>query len=103
MKRTLKLCVATALAATTFLGTTFVDSHDANARGTGIYSSCKAFNHVYPHGVKKTAKTKNAVHQRHGGIIYRNSSAKVSASIYKKAIQKNYDLDRDNDNIACEK
>ncbi|MGX9134023.1 excalibur calcium-binding domain-containing protein [Rummeliibacillus sp. JY-2-4R] len=55
------------------------------------------------HGVRVSSKTKDAVHKRNGSTIYKTSSATVSKTIYKKAMKNNSNLDRDKDNIACEK
>lgn len=78
-----------------------VPSSDVEA--ASVYSNCKTFNKSYPHGVRKTAATKNKVKKRNGKIEYQQSKAKVSATIYNKAIKANSRLDADKDNIACEK
>lgn len=66
------------------------------------YSSCKALNKVYPHRVgKKGAKDKTSGK--------RVTTFKVSDKVYgmnngkRNKTTGEYDLDRDNDGIACEK
>lgn len=102
LKKIIKLGIATTFAAATFFGTSTAKV-DENAHAASIYSSCKAFNKKYPHGVKVSSKTKNKVKKRNGSVVYQYSSAKVSKTIYNKAMKYNSDLDRDNDKIACEK
>jgi len=73
---------------------------------SNIYSSCTAFNHVYPKGVAKSANTKNKViNRKTGRVTYKPFSrgTKVSSTIYHKAMKNNPDLDRDKDGIACER
>ncbi len=102
MKKTLQIGIAVVLATTTFFGTTF-SKNDEDVQARSIYSNCTAFNGKYSHGVKVSAKTKNTVHKRNGSVVYEYSRAYVSASIYKKAMKQNRDLDRDRDGIACER
>lgn len=102
MKKIIKLCIATTLASATFFGTSLTQS-DEGVQAKSIYSSCKSFNKKYPHGVKISSKTKNKVKKRNGKTVYQYSSAKVSKKIYKTAMKKNSDLDRDKDKIACER
>ena len=66
------------------------------------YSSCKALQKDYPHGVgKKGAKDKTS-----GAKV---TNFKVSTTVYgmnnapRNSSTGEYDLDRDNDGIACEK
>ena len=66
------------------------------------YASCKALNEDYPHGVgKKGAKDKTSGK--------RVTNFKVSDKVYgmnngkRNPATGEYDLDRDNDGIACEK
>lgn len=103
MKRIVKLGMVTLLASSTFFGSSLISNNNDNVQAASIYSSCKAFNNKYPHGVKISSKTKNKVNKRNGTVVYQYSSAKVSKKIYKTAIKKNSDLDRDKDNIACER
>lgn len=103
MKRIVKLGMVILIASSTFFGSSLISNNNDNVKAANIYSSCKAFNNKYPHGVKISAKTKNKVKKRNGTVVYQSSSAKVSKKIYKTAIKKNSDLDRDKDNIACER
>ncbi|GEK33000.1 excalibur calcium-binding domain-containing protein [Kurthia sibirica] len=98
-----KTAILSVLSATMVLGSISMPTSSTEAEAKSVYSNCKVFNEKYPSGVKKSAATKNKVVKRNGKVEYRASSAKVSASIYKKAMQQNADLDRDKDNIACEK
>ncbi len=103
MKRIVKLGMVTLLASSTFLGSSLISNDKDNVQASNIYSSCKAFNNKYPHGVRVSSKTKNKVEKRNGTVVYQYSSAKVSKKIYKLAMKKNPKLDRDKDNIACER
>ncbi|WP_397537853.1 excalibur calcium-binding domain-containing protein [Rummeliibacillus pycnus] len=104
MNKIVKYSIATALTFTTILGASIVtNNNDDNAQAASIYSSCKTFNAKYPHGVRISSKTKDTVHKRNGSVVYKTSRATVSKKIYNKAVKYNSDLDRDNDNIACEK
>ncbi|MGG0657866.1 excalibur calcium-binding domain-containing protein [Rummeliibacillus pycnus] len=104
MNKLVKYGIAIALTFTTFFGASLAsNNNDENAHAASIYSSCKAFNSKYPHGVRVSSKTKDTVHKRNGSNVYKTSRATVSKEIYKKAVKYNSDLDRDKDNIACEK
>ena len=88
------LTVATLVAASSavVIGTPGV----ADAAATGIYKNCTAFHTKYKHGVGKA------------GAHYHTSGTPVtnfyrSTSVYKTAIKKHSDLDRDKDGVACEK
>jgi len=77
-------------------------STSAEAVTAKHYKNCKALNKVYKHGVgKKGARDKTS------GTRVKNF--KVSTKVYKmnngprNASTGEYDLDRDNDGIACEK
>ncbi len=102
MKKLTQLALSTTLLTATFFGTTFV-ANDQQAEASSVYKNCKSFNAKYTHGVRKSAKTKNKIIKSSGKVVYKTSKAKVSASLYKKAIQNNKQLDRDKDGIACEK
>ncbi|RUS57480.1 hypothetical protein QI30_05645 [Kurthia sp. 3B1D] len=102
MKKLTQLALSTTLLTATFFGTTFV-ANDQQAEASSVYKNCKSFNAKYTHGVRKSAKTKNKIIKSSGKVVYETSKAKVSASLYKKAIQNNKQLDRDKDGIACEK
>jgi hypothetical protein len=67
----------------------------ASATG-GIFDNCTNFNEKFAHGVGK----KTAVDHTSGTPVttFLHSNKKYAA-----AINKNADLDRDNDKIACEK
>lgn len=86
-------------------GTTTLAPTEADA-ASGIYKNCTSFNKQYPKGVAKSASTKNKVVSRKNNTTsYKSlsSGTKISSKIYSKAIKNNYDLDRDNDGIACER
>lgn len=66
------------------------------------YKNCAALNKVYPHGVGKSGATDHT-----SGTKVKNFT--VSTTVYKmndgprNQASGEYDLDRDNDGIACEK
>jgi hypothetical protein len=68
------------------------------------YRNCTALNKVYPHGVGKSG-AKDHVSGKSKPV----TNFKVSTTIYNlnngphKKNGKEYDLDRDNDGVACEK
>jgi hypothetical protein len=64
--------------------------------GGGIFDNCTAFNEKFPHGVGR----KNAVDQTSGTPV---TTFVRSNKKYATAMNKNDDLDRDGDRIACEK
>ena len=66
----------------------------AQAHDTGIHDNCTNFNNKYPHGVGR-----RGAHDQGGDV----TNFKRSNRIYKRAVNHNDDLDRDNDKIACEK
>jgi hypothetical protein len=74
----------------------------ADAVAAKSYPNCNALNKVYAHGVGK----QGAVDKTSGKKV---TNFKVSTKIYNlnngphKAGGREYDLDRDNDGIACEK
>jgi hypothetical protein len=78
---------------------TVAPTADASARH---FSSCTALNKVYPHGVGLTT-----AHDHTSGTPVRNF--KKSDALYRanngprNSATGEYDLDRDNDHIACEK
>lgn len=68
------------------------------------YQNCTQFNKKYRYGVKKYKNTKNRVrYDKRGRPVYKVTKAKTSLSIYNAAVKYNPDLDRDKDNIACER
>jgi hypothetical protein len=98
LHRTFGGTVVAALLLATTVGA--VGSHAATQAKS--YSSCKALNQAYPHGVGKSgARDKTAS----GEPV---TNFKVSATLYayndgKQPLHtREHDLDRDNDNIACE-
>ncbi|MFE6166997.1 excalibur calcium-binding domain-containing protein [Viridibacillus arvi] len=102
MKKIINFAIATTII---FSGTVTIAPSQTDA-ATGIYKNCTAFNKHYPKGVAKSANTKNKVVSRKSKqTTYKSMSSgtKISSEIYKKAIKNNYDLDRDNDGIACER
>jgi Excalibur calcium-binding domain len=68
------------------------------------YRNCTALNAVYPHGVGRTGAKDHV-----SGKTKPVTNFKVSTTVYNlnngphKAGGKEYDLDRDNDGVACEK
>lgn len=83
--------VLVALAATTALTAGGVSAHE-----TGIHDNCTEFNKKFPHGVGLR------------GAVDKSKGTKVTSflrnnKLYWAAENHNYDLDRDNDRIACEK
>lgn len=102
MKKTYSV-IATSILAATLFGTTTAQPDHVQAKGTGVYASCKAFNQKYPYGVRKAANIKNKVVKKNGKVEYRMTKATVSAKIYRTAMQQNTSLDRDKDGIACER
>jgi len=70
--------------------------HSSGSASGGLFDNCTNFNEKFPHGVGK----KNAVDHTSGTPVttFVHSNKKFFA-----AINKNSDLDRDNDKIACEK
>lgn len=64
------------------------------------YETCKELNKVYKNGVRSSKDVKNAVYsKKNKKTTYKNTSAVVSANLYKLNIH----LDNDKDKIACEK
>lgn len=96
MKTATRIVVAIAAAATMLVPALTVAPADA-AGATGIYKNCTKFNHKYPHGVGK----KHAHDHVTSGTPVTNF--KHSTKLYKKAMRHNKGLDRDKDDIACEK
>ncbi|MDM5309704.1 excalibur calcium-binding domain-containing protein [Peribacillus frigoritolerans] len=102
MKKLISIVAATTLI-TSGIGTLAPNQADATS---GIYKNCTTFNKKYTKGVAKSANTKNKVINRTTKkVSYKplSKGTKISSKIYKDAIKKNEDLDRDNDGIACEK
>ena len=66
----------------------------AEAHTTGIHDNCTNFNNKYPHGVGR-----RGAHDQGGNV----TNFKRSNRLYKRAVNHNSDLDRDDDKIACEK
>jgi hypothetical protein len=66
------------------------------------YANCAALNRVYPHGV---AKARSVVDKTSSTYKVRNFvvDAKTYALNDGRVAPLQYDLDRDNDGIACEK
>jgi len=87
--------ILSALVLTAGLLTAGLASQSAQADG-GLWDNCTSYNKKFPHGVGK----KNAVDKTSGTPVTR---FKRSNKKYAKAMQKNDDLDRDGDKIACEK
>jgi hypothetical protein len=74
-----------------------VASAGASTRAPAPYTNCTKFNKKYPHGVGRVGardKTKS------GDPV---TNFKRSNKIYRLAMSKNDDLDRDKDGVACEK
>jgi hypothetical protein len=87
--------LATALAAIS-AATTFAAASPVSAHETGLHDNCTEFNKRYPHGVG----TRGAVDKSKGAKV---TTFLRSNKVYWTAENHNYDLDRDNDHIACEK
>jgi hypothetical protein len=70
--------------------------HTTASASGGIFDNCTNFNQKFPHGVGK----QSAVDHTSGTPVttFLHSNKKYAA-----AIDKNADLDRDKDKIACEK
>lgn len=101
MNKIAKISMSCFIFGATLFSTTSAPVKEAEA--ANIYTNCKTFNKSYPAGVRKAASIKNKVTSRSGKVTYRSTNAKVSASIYSKAMKYNSKLDRDKDGIACEK
>jgi hypothetical protein len=69
----------------------------ATAAMPAFYSSCAHLNARYPHGVGKVGAYD---HSTSGDPV---TSFKRSNSIFAAAMSHNRGLDRDHDNVACEK
>lgn len=65
------------------------------------YKNCKALNKVYPHGVGKTTAKDKTSGKRVTNFTKSNKVYAMNDGRVKSKGQ--YDLDRDNDGIACEK
>lgn len=94
MKKSLARLAVTALLAT---GVALPAATSANAAPVK-YPNCTALNKKYPHGVKKSAATKDSYVSK-GRKATRTSAATVDAKTYAT----NARLDADKDGIACEK
>ena len=95
MKKTIaRIGVAALLAVGTALPVATTSADAAPVK----YKNCTALNKKYPHGVKKSAATKDR-YVSGGKTRVRASKARVDAKLY----QANVKLDRDKDGIACEK
>ena len=66
------------------------------AEAASKYKNCTAYNKVYPHGVGK----KHAHDHTTGTPV---TTFKHSTKLYNRAMSHNSGLDRDKDNVACEK
>lgn len=91
------------LAAVTITGVLVVGGTATAAPRPMSYKNCTALNKVYPHGVgREGARDKTSTGDR-------VTNFKVSNRIYARndgkrpRYRNEYDLDRDNDGIACEK
>lgn len=96
-----RIAAASATAAVLLLPLTSTTAADAAVKPK-YYTSCSALNKDYPHGVgKKGAKDKTSSKPV--------TNFKVSTTVYnmnngpRNTKTGEYDLDRDNDGIACEK
>lgn len=78
------------------LGLALCGVHSPASATGGIFDNCTNFNEKFPHGVGK----KNAVDHTSGTPV---TTFVRSNKKYAAAINKNADLDRDGDKIACEK
>jgi hypothetical protein len=103
MKKTLSVLLSLGLLMGVSTATGVTDSAEAASK---TYKNCTEFNKKYSKGVAKTSSTKNKVVDRKTKkVTYKalSKGTKISASIYKEAVKANKDLDRDKDNIACER
>lgn len=101
MNKITKISMSVFIFSAAMFSTTHAPVKEAEA--ANVYKNCATFNKSYPAGVRKSASIKNKVVSRSGKVTYRATKAKVSASIYSKAMKTNSKLDRDGDGIACEK
>jgi hypothetical protein len=93
--------VVAALVATVMVGGAGAASTHAAAAKPKSYKDCKALNRDYPHGVGR----KNARDKTSGERVtnFKRSNRLYAANDGKSgAPPAEYDLDRDNDGIACE-
>ncbi|MGE7662998.1 excalibur calcium-binding domain-containing protein [Peribacillus sp. NPDC097197] len=102
----LKKIISLVAATTLFTGGVATVTPSLADATSDIYKNCTAFNKTYSKGVAKSSSTKNkVVNKKTKKVTYKalSKGTKISATIYKNAIKKNSDLDRDTDGIACEK
>lgn len=102
MKKMISLAAATTL----IIGGMATYAPSQTDAASGIYKNCTTFNKTYSKGVAKSSTTKNrVVNKKTNKVTYKplSKGTKISAKIYKEAMKKNSDLDRDTDGIACEK
>ena len=93
LSKRLALVAATSLV---LAGTPILATAPAQAHETGIHDNCTNLNERWPHGVGR----RNATDDTSGEPV---TNFKRSNKKYKRAVNHNSDLDRDNDKIACEK
>lgn len=105
MKKLTKWSVTTMIFGSFLFGTQVsAPQENVEAAGVSKYKNCTQFNKYYRYGVKKYKNTKNRVrYDKKGRPVYKATKAKTSLSIYKAAVKYNPYLDRDKDNIACER
>jgi Excalibur calcium-binding domain len=95
----MKLLAAAAAAASVAVALSMAPPADAAARH---FKSCTAMNKVYPHGVglwgahDHTSGTRVTNFKRNNALYRANNGPRNQST-------GEYDLDRDNDHIACEK
>ena len=88
--------VVALVAAAAVVAASLTLSSPVSAHDTGFHDNCTEFNKKFPHGV-------GTLKARDKGSSDPVTSFKRSNKIYWAAEDHNYDLDRDNDRVACEK